>query len=239
MNKRENLHVGHRERIVNKLIENPSTFNDHEILELLLFCCIPRVDTNPLAHRILNTFGSLSGVVNSSPKKLMSINGVGKKTASFLVAIGKVLERIKNDNSQNKKMFSLYEIRQLILSDFSADSEEKVIIYLLDKKYNKIASLTFEDKELFYVSLDIPELANAIALHKPRFAIMAHNHPSGNVKPSHQDDKTTKKVHLVCSLHGVELCDHIIVSKDQVYSYYHDGNLEEIKNNNKIEKIFN
>ena len=70
------MHEGHRKRMYEKL-KNGDGLYDHEILEILLFNAIPRKNTNPVAHELIKTFGSLSGVFAAEPERLMTVDGVG------------------------------------------------------------------------------------------------------------------------------------------------------------------
>ena len=71
------LHSGHRSRIRDKFVASEfDNFNDHEIIEMLLFYSIPRVDTNPIAHELLNHFGSLSSVLDSTIESLKDFDGI-------------------------------------------------------------------------------------------------------------------------------------------------------------------
>ena len=80
-----NIHDGHRKRVRERYMKTGlSGMNEHEILELVLFYSRARGDTNELAHRLINAFGSLSGVFESTPEELMSIPGVGEQTAVLL-----------------------------------------------------------------------------------------------------------------------------------------------------------
>ena len=239
MGQGKNLHEGHRARMMEKFINYPDALSEHELLEVLLFGVIPRVDTNGIAHRILNAFGTLSAVFNASVKALMTVQGVGKNTATHIFAVGKIMQKVIDGSKakEDRPMFSLHENSQEILQDFVGLQGEKFIIYFMDKKYRKITKLDFEQGSIYKVSLDVPEIANAIALHKPRFAMIAHNHPSGSLLPSPNDDRATQRIHLICAMHNVELVDHVIVAKGKIFSYYHDGNLGEIKEKANLEKL--
>ena len=125
----------------------------------------------------------------------------------------------------------------MILDDFAGVKEEQLVVYLLDSKYRKLTNIIYENNSVMNVVVNASELAKAIALHKPKFAIIAHNHPSGNSMPSAADDVTTKKIYLLCSLHGVDLVDHIIVAKENVFSYHIDGKMEMIKESANLDKI--
>lgn len=239
MKTNDNLHEGHRSRMRAKFLENSSVLSDHELLEVLLYSAIPRIDTNEIAHRLLKTFGSLTKVFSATEKELMSVEGIGKTSATSIKIVGSLADRLIMERAKNKtvRMFSFYENKQEIISDFSELYEEKVIIYLLDDKFRKISSITFEDREKFSVKLDIPELAKAVAIHKPKYAIVAHNHPSGSVEPSKDDDFTTQRLCLLCSIHGVNLVDHVIVAGGDAYSYRQEGRLQPLQEKADLNKL--
>ena len=81
-------------------------------------------------------------------------------------------------------------------------------------------------------------MANAVAIHKPVYAIIAHNHPSGVAEPSVADDITTMKLNALCSIHGVNLIDHVIVAGERFYGYKTQRRLEVIKEKSNIDKLF-
>ena len=90
----ENLHASHRERMRQRLLEHGAeAMHDHEILEMLLYYAIPRGDTNPIAHRLINAFGSLTGVLEAAPEDLVKIEGVGDRSASLIKLITPISKR--------------------------------------------------------------------------------------------------------------------------------------------------
>ena len=94
-----NQHEGHRSRLKETCIENGiDSMNDINALELLLFFAIPRADTNPLAHKLLDRFGSLDGVFKASREELMEVDGIGENAALLLTLVSGI----------NKKRLSTY-----------------------------------------------------------------------------------------------------------------------------------
>src|SRR3990172_3406536 len=92
--RQKEVHSGHRERLKARFLkEGLDGFEDHQVLELLLFQAIPRIDTNPLAHQLMQRFGSLSAVLEADPKDLASIDGVGANVAAFLSMIPQITRR--------------------------------------------------------------------------------------------------------------------------------------------------
>lgn len=238
MKEQENLHLGHRERLLAKFMLNPDAFNDHEILELLLFYAVPRTDTNPLAHRLLKLFGNLDGVMNAEKEQLLAIHGVGEKTCAYLLALGQALKRIKNQSRKKVKLSSIFDTKEWLFNYYRDKEKENFIMIMLDGKYNLIAYSEFTDKNKHSVSAEIPEVVCAINVHKPKNIIISHNHPYGEVSPSTMDDFTTKKINIICELNDIVLLDHVIISKNKAYSYRETHRLDEIKEKATLNNLF-
>ena len=239
MNESENLHAGHRERMIKKFISDPKAMPEHELLEILLFSAIPRKDTNVTAHRLLRAFGDIYGVLCASPEELAAVSGLGVRTAAKLSLFGQIIKRIISEYPKKKPAacYSFASFREQIIEQFDGLDTEKFVIFLFDAKKWLITSMSFDDRNRHQVTADIPEIAQAFALHKPAFALIAHNHTSGSPEPSETDDFTTAKLHLLCSVHGVTLMDHIIVCKNDAVSYFLEGKLEEIVKAYNLEKL--
>lgn len=238
MSEQENLHAGHRKRLVDKLIENPDALAPHEYLEILLFPLLPRKNTNDIAHRLLKTFGSLDLIFTASPKELMSVDGVGERVAAELVVFGKLFQLLKGKKEEISYATSFVQIKDYLAACFKNLRDEKLLLVLLNKNYKIITKIEYTDNNSESVTADIPEMAKAVAIHKPTYAIIAHNHPSGNANPSQSDDLTTMKIIALCALHGVNLIDHVIVAGNRFYGYNSEGRLQALKENSDIEKYF-
>ncbi len=225
-----NLHKGHRERTIKKFLQSADTFPDHEVLEVLLFFAVPRIDTNPLAHRLIQMFGSLDGVFNATAEQLMTVGGVGEKVATQILLVSQIVKRVSATTKKKEHyLINFAKAKEYLLGLFEGLHHEKFVILLLNKKYKLLASVEFTDEAIHSVTADIPELVKAINIHKPSYAIVAHNHPSGNVMPSAQDDFTTKKLNVLLDLHDVNLFDHVIVCGNKAYSYNRENKIDEIK----------
>ena len=237
---REGIHDGHRERLINKFLEYPDSFSDHELMEMFLFPIVPRKDTNAVAHRLLNAFGGLKEVFSAGTERLMTVNGVGEKTAAYIALNGKLLKKVASDSGDKTlHAFSspekaVGELREL----FIGLKTERFYFLLLDSRYRKVFQLEFTDADDGRVAADSVEIARAMSLHGAKFAIMAHNHPSGICKPSAADDAATVKFDLLCKMHGVKLIDHVICSSASVFSYFGDGRLNYIREKSYAEKLF-
>lgn len=236
-----NFHVGHRERMINKFLSNPDSVLEHELLEILLYDSIKRKDTNPLAHKLINTFGSIKGVFNASISELMSVDGVGIVTAKNLSLYGKIFNKISSEpNTKKQKMqFSFEKNKEEILELFNGVFVETAFFIMLDKFCNPIIKMDFSNFDKKEVSANLKDVANSIAINKPTYLIMCHNHPMGILEPSNSDDVTTAKIHLLCLSHGVTLLDHVIVCDKQAFSYHASGRLQKIKEEYSIDSSIN
>lgn len=233
------VHSGHRERTIKKFLISPEAFAEHEVLETLLFYALPRVDTNPLAHRLIRLFGSLSGVFNATKDQLLSVEGVGEKVATYILAIARVVENQKSQDKKQVDLDSTFKVKEWLKAFFMGKKEETFVILMLDKKYKLLAYCVFTDKHRSEVKAEIPEVITAFNVHKPNFAIVAHNHPSSVCQPSSADEFTTKKLNVICELNDVNLLDHIIVAGDDCYSYRQEGKLDFIKDKINLNNLFN
>ena len=238
MDKGENLHAGHRARMVEKFLKNPELFSDHEILEILLFYALPRKDTNALAHKFLRTFGDLNGVLNASVEQIKSVDGSGDKDATFFMMFKKVIERLKNTKKEAVYMGTFEQTVKVVVPFFDKMRTETFAMFLLDKNFKLLATTSFCDNNRASVGADLPELISAFNTHKPACAIIAHNHPSNNPMPSKEDFLTTKKLFILCELNGVVLTDHIIVSGERTFSFRMEGVFEKVKETSQLNKIF-
>ena len=223
------MHEGHRERLISKLIEGNTLLSDHEVLEILLFYAIPRKNVNELAHKLISTFGSLSNCLNADYNSLMSVAGVGHKTATFLVTLSEIQSRIRMQNNNLPSIFSFDSCKQLLINSFRGLKEEKFGALFLDKQGKIIYRKLFSSHSDFSVTVDVAELLKGVLSRKPHSVILCHNHISGNPTPSQIDDKSTQKIYTILKLNDIALYDHIIVSDDKAYSYRVYDRLDDIK----------
>ena len=116
MAREKSVHTGHRERLKKRLAREQTLegFEPHEILEMLLYYSIPQGDTNPLAHRLIDHFGSLPAVLQASPEELMQIDGVGAHTASLLTFMGPLMTAVRRMAQPQIRMITGSENREVL-----------------------------------------------------------------------------------------------------------------------------
>lgn len=232
-----NLHAGHRKRLTQKFLTSANTLSDHELIELLLFYSIPRRDTNPLAHRLLRAFGSIDGLLKAKPQEIKSVTGIGESSATQILVVGELLARARALPNKKQKLSTPEQLDNYLPMLFKEFTEEKAVVILLDKSYNKISELTYKQKQKLYVSIDLNELVSTFAVLKPKHMIVAHNHTGEKCFPSNEDLTSTKKMNMLCDLHGVNLIDHVIVKGKETFSFRKNGLMDMIKDEKGIYNI--
>lgn len=222
------IHEHHRERLREKLFSGANTLNEYEVLELLLYNALPRVNTNDVAHRLISQFGSVSGVLSAPPEMLKMVHGVGPKVASYLATIGLIMRDYFSPIDAFPERFSFKASRQPLADVFARFTREVFLILFLDKHYN-IKAKRFIPGHRDSVQFDMNEITEMIVAQKPAFVVVAHNHLSGNPHPSAEDDRATEKLFVLLMLNNVVLLDHLIFSNGKTYSYHFENRLIEIQ----------
>ena len=217
---------GHRERIRQKYLQGGySAFLEYEILELLLTYAIPIKDTKPIAKELIEKFGNLDGVVMASIDELMSVKGIKQNSTIFLKLLGdtsKYLYRgdMKRDGIQLRDKESLLKY---LRSDIGFSSREEFKVIFLNNFNILVGSETLFvgtiDKSAVYPR----EILEKVIQYKAKGVIFAHNHPSGNLRPSKQDIQITEHMQEVLEMIDVKLLEHIIITKDGYFSFLQEG----------------
>ena len=226
---KDNVHENHRQRLRDKFLANPNSLNKHEVLELLLFYAIPRKNVNPLAHMLLDKFGSLNSVLSASADELKSLDGMGDGTAAYITTLGKILDLVTQEEfADGLKFFNFENVKRYLIKFFANYDKEVFYAFFLSKTDKVIAKVSYTSDKVNEINFLLSEFSRSFANVKPYAVVVAHNHPSGNPEPSKKDDNATEKMYLMFALSGVKLYDHIIVADNKIYSYNSDGRLEQI-----------
>ncbi len=217
---KKNIHDGHRGRVRENVLKNGfEQLEDHRLLELLLFYSIPRGDTNELAHRLLNEFGSLSGVIKASPEALTKVLGVGESSAIQLSAIGELCMRAIKEGPVKKTAYKDdKEIIELVKSQYFNEENERLLLVCFDN-IMRLKHLEFiSEGNAVTTDLDVKKILSRALAYDTKFVVIAHNHPDGPAFPSGADIDTTASLSVTLRKIDLILNDHIILGSDSVYS---------------------
>ncbi len=225
------MHEGHRERMRNKILTSPESLAPHEVLEILLFYCIPRKNVNETAHELLRrTNGSIKGVLDADMQVLASVKGVGKETACFLKTINKIVDIISQEEIKDDKILCPLDARKEASAIFKNANKEIFVVFYIGQNGNILGKTTITSNKTDKVDLDLTDINKQLFIHKPSSVLVAHNHLSGNVTPSSADDEATKRLGAILMLSGVNFYDHLIYAENSFYSYHSQGRLDKILN---------
>jgi len=216
-----NLHQGHRARVKERYILNGlDSFADHQVLELLLFYCYPRQDTNEIAHRMLNEFGSFYNLLEADPREISRRCGVSVHAAVLVSMIPSLARRYMASRWDEKEPIDSSEkAGQYVVSLFADKKVECLYLICLNNQKKLIYAAQVSEGSLSGAPLYPRTVAEIAIKHQAAAAIIAHNHPGGALAPSKQDVEATKKIASALSAIDVELLDHIIAAGEQYYSF--------------------
>ena len=219
------IHDGHRQRLKNRfLAEGLDHFEEHQVLELLLYYVIPRKDTNPIAHALLERFGSLSQVLDAQPEELAKVPGMGDSAATFLSLITSVGRYyLVNRTLQETILPSIEKCGQFLVPYFYGRRNETVFILCLDAKCKVLCCKEMGEGSVNSAGVPIRRIVETALGANATSVILAHNHPSGFALPSGEDVQTTKRVAMALDAVEIQLVDHIVVADDDFVSLAQSG----------------
>ena len=215
------IHDGHRSRIRERFTEHGlDSFNDINALELLLFYSIPRKDTNEIAHRLLEHFGSLHEVFNASVKELMDVPGISYNSAVLVSLIPQMMKKCVISRTKDIKCInSSSDAASFLIPRFMNEQDEILLMLCLDNKRGIICCKEVSRGTVDSVDASSRRIAELALKQKAVSVIISHNHPGGIVVPSHEDDFVTKSIYKALHAVGIELEDHIIVVDEKYFSF--------------------
>ena len=221
---------GHRARLRQRFIkEGASGFQNHEVLELLLFGSVARKDTNKLAHNLLSKFGGFSGVLNASPEQLMSVKGVSTVTACNLAILKEVFHRYKKDEQDKSKLNGLASIIKYVQSTISDSYYERVVAVYVDGATTFIQEEEFTSDSSQEVNVDTKRIVTTAMRLNAAGVALFHCHSNGPCVPSPEDVHFTEKLYFVLATMNIALLEHMIFNKDQdYYSFHANGDMAKI-----------
>ncbi|WHH59701.1 DNA repair protein RadC [Petroclostridium sp. X23] len=219
------LHQGHRQRVKNRyLTEGLDAFEDHQVLEMLLFYSIPMKDTNELAHKMIKEFGSLAGLFEADPKDICRRCEVSENVAILVSLIPSLARRYFKGKWGDKPVLSSSSIAgEYAVSLFTGHTYEVFYLICLDAQ-NRVNYAAPVHEGTINEAPVYPRLIVETSLrHQANSVILAHNHPGGSLRPSSDDIEVTKKIRTALEAISIKVSDHIIVAGDRYLSFAEEG----------------
>lgn len=228
---------GHRQRLRERFLTSGlDGFHDYEVIELLLTLAMPRKDCKDAAKEALLRFKTLQGVLEASPRELCRVTGIGPKNLFGIKLIKAVADRylkkklIHKDAINDSK--ALFDYLYHSIGD---KNREFFKIIFLDSKNQVIAADTLSEGTLTASSVYPREVIQKALSHDAAALIFAHNHPSGDPKPSSEDVAITRQLVFACKVMGLVAHEHIVIGDDRYYSFADQGYIERM--NREFDKL--
>lgn len=221
----DNIHSGHRGRLKARFQkEGLEHFTEVQVLELLLFYAIPQKDTNPIAHALLDRFGSIAGVLQAREEDLMTVPNIKENAAILLRLIPQLMSRYwRSSRDVGDILTTTAQCGQYLLPYFFMARDEKVYLLSLDAKCKVLDCRLVQSGSVNTAGVSVRKVVEAALSANATSVILAHNHTSGIALPSDADKETTRRLFAALDAVGILLADHIIVAGDDFVSMADDG----------------
>lgn len=222
---KKNIHKDHRKRVKERFRrEGLDGFAEVHALELLLFFALPQGDTNPVAHDLLNRFGSLTGVLNAPAEELEKVDKIGEH-ASTLLMLTREFSRyyMVNDDRVCRILTSVRQCGDFLVPYFVGRRDETVFVLCLDSKCKVISCTELGSGSVNATAISIRKVVEAALGANATSVVLAHNHPSGFAMPSDEDVLTTRRIGCALEMVGIVLADHIVVADGDYVSMVQSG----------------
>ncbi len=223
--KDKSIHEGHRKNLRKEFLAGGFIGKaDHQVLELLLTYAIPRRDVNPIAHKLINEFGSLSAVIDASVEELTKIEYITENVA-VLIKLIPLLSVTYNESKWGEKpqLSTSEKLIEYIKSKFIGQKNEVLYIISLDSKCKLIAVNSVTSAAKNYAEVSLKEVASIVIKTGAKLVALVHNHPSGIASPSADDITLTQKIKDALIPIEVTLIEHVIISGENTFCFSKNG----------------
>lgn len=217
---------GHRQRMRERFYsEGIDSFQPHEALEMILYFTIPRKDTNPLAHKLIERFGSFHGVLEADKNDLSDF-GLTENTVALL----KMLPAFLNYYNQSRETGTPYlpditSMGNLALSKIGTRPYEVFGMICMTAQRKYINFEIVEEGTVNNTSVSPRKVAECALRNKASSVVFVHNHPGGALTPSPDDRLMTNNLAAMLDSIGIRVADHIIVANGRFLSMCEQGML--------------
>ena len=219
-----NIHTDHRRRVKNRFRnEGLDHFEELHALELLLFYGLPREDTNPIAHDLLNKFGSLRNVLEAPVEQLMTVHKIGEHAAILLSLVKGIARKYMISGDSEAPLNTMADCGTYLVNRFLGRRDEVVMLLCLDAKRAPLCCRIVSEGSVNAAEISTRKVVEAALAVNATSVILAHNHPSGIAVPSMQDIVTTRRMGAALSAVDIILEDHFVVA-DQDYVSLRESN---------------
>jgi len=211
---------GHRGRLLEKYSERGlSAFSDYEVLEFLLTFALPRIDTKPLAKRLLEKYKTVNAVINAPLDELCAFKGLGQRSAVLLTLVKDMIEYSLKEGVVYKPIITQRsDVENYLRSKLRERRDECVIALYLDNGNRVLGDEIVAEGTVNRCVIFPRKVMEGAMKHSAASFILVHNHPGGTAAASEEDWKTTERLYSAGKQIDIPMLDHIIISKDKAVS---------------------
>ena len=206
------------------LARGPGALSDAELLALLLRTGLPGKNALQMGQELVDTFGGVAGLLNTSAEALNKIKGLGPAKRAEIVAVLELARRALTSQLQAKTVFSNPQaIRDYLQLQLGSREHEVFAVLFLDANHRLIVLEEMFRGTLTQTSVYPREVVvRALSLNAAN-VVLAHNHPSGTAQPSRADEALTQTLKAALALVDVRVLDHFIVTATEAVSMAERG----------------
>lgn len=191
-------------------------FADHELLEMLLFGSIPRVNTNGTAHNLIDHFGSLDAVFDADIDSLIAVDGINTSSAIHIKLVSSLWRRYSQlKATDSSPVFNKKTIGEMLVNSYRMVSKERVLLLLFDSSARLIGIKTISEGASNSSEFNTRQIAEISLACGASYIALAHNHPGGRAEPSDADMTSTRLLKRALDMIDLTLIEHFIVSGDE------------------------
>ena len=216
----ENKHAGHRKRMRERYRKNGAdSLALHEFVELVLYYALPQVNTNHIAHELVDKFKSFSGILEAGENALKEVPGISSNTAVFFSLMADAVKIYNLDKAKaggDVRDRAYYE--DYLVSYYKTETVEKVLLLTLNARMGIISEDIICVGSVNSTRVDTRKIVELAFDNKASGVILAHNHPNGTAYPSPDDIETTKRILAVFNEVNINFIDHYVIAENQIAS---------------------
>lgn len=214
-------HAGHRKRLRERFLNaGPNALADYELLELILFSALPRVDTKSIAKTLLERFGSFSAIISADHRRLEEVKGLGRAGATALKAVqAAALAYMRDDIIDQPILSSWDQLLRYCKASMGYNATEQFRILFLNNKNVLIADEVQQSGTVNHTPVYPREVVKRALELGATAIIMVHNHPSGDPTPSRGDIAMTREVIEAAGKLQISVHDHLIIGRNNHASF--------------------
>ncbi len=214
------MHIGHRERMKNKILKGKiDSLEEHEILECLLYYSIPRKDTNPIAHELIDKYKNLSNVIKAPVDDLKKVNGIGDESATLLKMVESSIDLFLKEERKKSLPSPKEDIELRINKKMETVNHDVILLTLFTHNYRITYNDFISSKDILEFDEYEQEIVNASRYYKARNAIVSYKNKAKGIESLINEKSALDKLTRTFELLDIKLNDLVKFFEDGSVSF--------------------